>query len=110
MGRGELWFSIFMRLSGRNLSLLKVFDAVVRALCKGTLLEAGRARNKRRRLTMSDVRTQAVAAIKSDTSKGQISDDHFSGCIGGNVFYEKRPSERVTQSTPLPQIEGFTGR
>jgi hypothetical protein len=58
---------------------------------------------------MSDVRTQAVAAIKSDTSKGQISDDHFGCCIGGNVFYEKRPSERVNHSTPLPQIEGLTG-
>ncbi|MFT6121373.1 MAG: hypothetical protein ACJAXK_003335 [Yoonia sp.] len=99
-----------MRLSGRNLSLLKVFDAVVRALCKGTLLEAGRARNKRRRLTMSVVRTQAIAAIKSDTSKSQISDDHFGGRNGSNVFYEKRPSERVTQSTPLPQIKGMTGR
>jgi hypothetical protein len=59
---------------------------------------------------MSDVRTQAVAAIKSDTSKSQISDDHFGGRNGGNVFYEKRPSERVTQSTPLPQIKGMTGR
>ena len=35
---------------------------------------------------------------------------HYVLSTGGNAFYEKRPSERVTQSTPLPQIEGITGR
>jgi spore germination cell wall hydrolase CwlJ-like protein len=35
---------------------------------------------------------------------------HYVLSTGGNAFYERRASERVTQRTPLPQLEGITGR
>nr|WP_231592616.1 cell wall hydrolase [Pelagovum pacificum] len=33
---------------------------------------------------------------------------HYVVTAGGNAFYEKRPSELVTQPDPLPNIEGLT--
>ena len=35
---------------------------------------------------------------------------HYVLTAGGNAFYEKRPSDLVTRSSPLPPLEGLTGR
>lgn len=34
---------------------------------------------------------------------------HYVLVTGGNAFYEKRPSDQVTQPDPPPPVEGLTG-
>ncbi len=44
------------------------------------------------------------------TYRANYNNMHYVLTTGGNAFYERRRPELVTRPTPLPAIEGITGR
>ncbi|MDB5660741.1 MAG: cell wall hydrolase, SleB [Cypionkella sp.] len=44
------------------------------------------------------------------TYRASYNNMHYVLTTGGNAFYERRDADLVTQPTPLPPIEGITGK
>ncbi len=44
------------------------------------------------------------------TYRAGFNNMHYVVTTGGNAFYERRRPEQVTNPTPLPPVEGITGR
>ncbi|WP_422074176.1 cell wall hydrolase [Tranquillimonas rosea] len=69
------------------------------------------------------VRQTAVAVLRGErhpmvsdarffhaaTYRAPYDNMHYVATAGGNAFYEKRPSELVTQPSPVAPMEGLTG-